>query len=239
MFKISFEPIRSLFQNWNVFEKVWLLSFIVMGCVITLVQHDTGFNFIVLLSGILCVVLAAKGNILNYSFGLFNSCAYAWICYNNGLYGEMGLNLFFFVPTAIIGIILWKKHTSAKQLQNARTISISKLILIILANISAIILLGYALAQIPTQNTPYIDATTNILSITATVLMMLRFKEQWWFYISLNMFTILMWAIRTIDGSGDGIMMLVMWSAFLINAIYGYYNWNKLAKNSSNVAIQQ
>jgi len=106
--------------------------------------------------------------------------------------------------------------------------------LIILSNIGCIAILGYLLAQISTQNTPYIDATTNILAISATILMLLRFKEQWWFYIALNIFSILMWAIRTLDGSGDGAMMLLMWSAFLINAIYGYYNWNKLAQNHSN-----
>ena len=235
MLKIfSTPPFRLLFKNWNVFEIVWLFSFIFIGCIITLVQHDTWFNFVVLLSGILCVVLAAKGNILNYSFGLFNSCAYAWICYNNGLYGEMGLNLLFFVPTALIGMLLWQKHTKEKQLQQAYTLRQAYLILIILSNIGCIAILGYLLAQIATQNTPYIDATTNILAITATILMLLRFKEQWWFYITLNIFSILMWAIRTIDGSGDGAMMLLMWSAFLINAIYGYYNWNKLAQNYSN-----
>ena len=49
-----------LFKNWNVFEIVWLFSFIFIGCIITLVQQDTWFNFVVLLSGILCVVLAEK-----------------------------------------------------------------------------------------------------------------------------------------------------------------------------------
>ena len=231
MFKTArFNHMIHLWKSWNLFEILWLLIFLSIGCVITFVQQDTWFNFAVLLSGILCVVLAAKGNILNYVFGLFNSCAYAWICYQNGLYGEMGLNLFFFVPTALIGIWLWKKHTQTTQLQFARSISFKQLSIIMLLNLIGITILGFALMQISSQNNPFIDATTNLLAITATILMLYRFKEQWWFYIALNLFSILLWAFRTMDGSGDGVMMLLMWTAFLINAIYGFYNWHRLEK---------
>ena len=231
MFKTArFNHMIHLWKSWSLFEILWLLIFLSIGGVITFVQQNTWFNFAVLLSGILCVVLAAKGNILNYVFGLFNSCSYAWICYQNGLYGEMGLNLFFFVPTALIGIWLWKKHTQTTQLQIARSISFKQLSIIMLLNLIGITILGFALMQISSQNNPFIDATTNLLAITATILMLYRFKEQWWFYIALNLLSILLWAFRTMDGSGDGVMMLLMWTAFLINAIYGFYNWHRLAK---------
>jgi nicotinamide mononucleotide transporter len=39
--------------------------------------------------------------------------------------------------------------------------------------------LGLVLAMNPDQNTPFIDAATNVLSIIATFLMMWRFKGQW------------------------------------------------------------
>jgi nicotinamide mononucleotide transporter len=60
-----------------------------------------------------------------------------------------------------------------------------------------------------------------------TFLMVWRYKEQWLVYIILNLFTILMWSIRAVNGSPDGAMMIVMWSAYLVNAVYGYYNWSK------------
>lgn len=223
-----------MLSSWNLFEKLWLSIFLLIGWVIAYVQQDNWLSFIVLLTGIVCVVLAAKGNITNYYFGLFNSCCYAYICYHNGLYGEMALNLLFFVPTGILGIFFWRKHIQNQQLLNARALSLSFLWLLLLFNLICICLLGYALAQIPTQNTPYIDATTNILAIFATFLMMLRYKEQWYFYILLNAFSILMWWIRTLDGSQEGLMMLVMWSAFLINAFYGFYNWRKMASAASH-----
>lgn len=60
--------------------------------------------------------------------------------------------------------------------------------------------------------------------------MVRRFKEQWLVYIVLNLFTVLLWAIRLLEGSSEGMLMIVMWSAYLVNAVYGYYNWNKGAK---------
>lgn len=61
-------------------------------------------------------------------------------------------------------------------------------------------------------------------------LTLLRYREQWLLYITLNLFTILMWVIRLLHGSSDGILMIVMWSAYLINACYGFYNWSKGVK---------
>jgi nicotinamide mononucleotide transporter len=87
--------------------------------------------------------------------------------------------------------------------------------------------LGFGLSFIPEQNTAYIDAATNILSVAATILMMMRFREQWVCYIVLNVLTIIMWSIRAANGSPDGLLMIVMWSAYLINAVYGFYNWTK------------
>lgn len=220
-----------MFKNWNVFEKIWLCSFLCIGILVALTQDNNGFSLIVLLSGILCVVLAAKAHIANYYFGLFNSCCYAYLCYNNGLYGEWGLNLFFYVPTGIVGIMLWKKHIQQHQLKHIQSLSATSLVGLIFLNAISIAALGYILSLIPTQNTPYIDATTNALAMTATLLMMFRFREQWWFYIGLNLLTILMWAMRQMDGSQEGTMMVVMWFAFLINAFYGFYNWRKMQRN--------
>ncbi|MNO03121.1 Nicotinamide riboside transporter PnuC [compost metagenome] len=62
--------------------------------------------------------------------------------------------------------------------------------------------------------------------------MVRRFKEQWLVYIVLNMFTVLLWVIRTLEGSGEGQLMIIMWSAYLINAVYGYYNWSQGAKEA-------
>jgi nicotinamide mononucleotide transporter len=213
-------------KNWNLYEIIWLVVFSVVAIVITVIAKDTWFGFSVFITGVLCVILAAKGDIWTYLFGTYNTFAYAYLAYTNGLLGEMGLNLFFFAPMNIIGFIMWKKRMNGDTVE-MRGMKIKGLILTTVSCILGSLVIGFGLSLIPTQNTPYIDATTNVLSIVATFLMVWRYKEQWLVYIALNLFTVLMWIIRVLNGSSDGAMMIVMWSAYLVNSVYGYYNWSK------------
>jgi nicotinamide mononucleotide transporter len=213
-------------KNWKLYEIIWLLLFSLVAILLTIVWKDTLFGFSVFITGVLCVVLAAKGNIWTYYFGMYNTFGYAYLAYNNGLFGEVGLNILFFLPMNIIGYIMWKKSMSGNVVE-MRGLQKNNKILIIIICVLGSIGLGFLLSLVHVQNTPYVDAITNVLSVVATFLMVYRFKEQWLLYIVLNIFTIIMWSLRTINGSPEGAMMIVMWSAYLVNAIYGYYNWNK------------
>jgi len=218
-------------KNWKMYEIIWLVLFSGIAIVLSVISKDSVFNFSVFLTGVLCVVLAAKGNIWTYIFGMYNTLGYAYLAYSNGLFGEMGLNLLFFVPMNIIGYILWKKHISNKVVQ-MRKLKIIATSLIFAACVASSVGMGYLLSLIPGQNTPYIDATTNVLSIVATFLMISRYKEQWLLYITLNILTIIMWTIRLQNGSPEGMIMIVMWSAYFVNSLYGYYTWSMGAKTT-------
>ncbi len=212
-------------KNWKLYEIIWLISFSLIAIAVSTVSKESAFNFSVFLTGVLCVVLAAKGNIWTYIFGLYNTSAYAYLSYTNGLFGEMGLNLFFFVPMNVIGYIMWRKHLTGQVVDMKKLDAVTNS-LIMAGCVAGIVGLGYLLSLIRGQNTPYIDATTNILSVAATLLMVLRYREQWVLYFVLNVFTVIMWVIRFNNGSPEGMIMIVMWSAYLVNSIYGYWIWN-------------
>lgn len=221
-------------KNWNLYEKLWLFLFVIVAIIITLYTKDSLFGFSVFLTGILCVVLAAKGNIWTYVFGMYNTFGYAYLAYSNELFGEMGLNLLFFAPMNVIGFLKWRKNMADDSVVEMRALSLKGFMVSIIISIVCILLMGFGLSFIPGQKTPYIDATTNILSIVATFLMTFRYREQWIYYIVLNVFTVLMWTIRWINGSSDGMIMVLMWSAYLINAVYGYINWTRGSKKAIN-----
>ena len=52
--------------------------------------------------------------------------------------------------------------------------------------------------------------------------MILRYREQWLLWIALNILSIFLWA--------ETPAMYLMYSAYLLNSLYGYYNWTKLVK---------
>ncbi len=211
-------------KGWNLYEICWLIVFILIGSYLSISWKDSIFGLSVFISGVLCVVLAAKGSIWTYIFGMYNTFGYAYMSYTNGLFGEMGLNLFFFAPTNVIGLMMWRKKME-ENVVIMRELANKYRVITGIVCIVGIVATGFLLSLIKGQNTPYIDATTNTLSIIATVLMMYRYKEQWILYIILNIFTIIMWSIRMANGSPEGMLMIVMWSSYLVNAVYGYYNW--------------
>ncbi|MGD8191077.1 nicotinamide riboside transporter PnuC [Brevibacillus ginsengisoli] len=221
--------MRKSLGDWNLYEIAWLVIFSGIAIVLTVIMKDTLFGFTVFITGVLCVVLAAKGNLMTYVFGMYNTFGYAYLAYVNGLFGEVMLNLLFFVPMNAIGFVMWKKNRQGGKLA-MRKMDQRGLFLVTVICVIGSLSLGFGLSFIPTQNSPYIDALTTVLSVVATFLMVRRFKEQWLVYIILNISTVLLWVIRTLNGSSDGVLMIVMWSAYLINAIYGYYTWNKGAK---------
>ena len=48
-------------------------------------------------TGVICVVLVAKGSIWNYLFGLVNVSLYAYISYKAALYGDAALNALYYL----------------------------------------------------------------------------------------------------------------------------------------------
>ena len=69
-----------------------------------------------------------------------------------------------------------------------------------------------------------LDSASTTISIFANLLMMLRYREQWLLWIIIDAITVVMWLVA------KDFIMVTMWSVYLINAFYGYYNWTKISK---------
>ncbi|SDW98976.1 nicotinamide riboside transporter PnuC [Paenibacillus sp. CF384] len=223
--------MRRYVGSWNWFELSWLVLFTLIAALFNVLSKDSIFGFTVFITGVLCVVLTAKGMLMSYVFGMYNTVGYAYLAYINGLFGEVMLNLLFFVPMNVVGFYMWRKNLQGGRL-SMREMKMKGLLLVGIVCLLGSLLVGFGLSFIKGQNAPYMDALTTVLSVVATILMVRRFKEQWLLYMVLNIFTVLLWIVRTLDGSEDGLMMIIMWSAYLVNAGYGYYIWNRGAKEA-------
>src|SRR3954466_3951520 len=99
-----------IFKNWTRFEIVWLFTFTIVNIYLFIAWEDSLIGLISSITGMLCVVLVAKGKIANYYFGIVQTLTYAYIAYGYGLYGEVMLNALFYFPVQFIGIYLWKQN---------------------------------------------------------------------------------------------------------------------------------
>jgi nicotinamide mononucleotide transporter len=207
-------------------DGIWLAFLLVTGVSLSTYLVTSIFDATVLLSGILCVGLIAVGRREGYLIGLYNSLTYSILAYGNGLFGEVYLNLLFFVPTGVIGYVTWSRHTKSDMTVEMRQLCRSQRLAVVAICVACTMGLGFLLKLNPHQNTPFIDASTNVLSVVATLLMVWRFKEQWLLYILLNIITIGMWFLRFRAGGAAGDLMILMWSLFLLNALFGYWRWH-------------
>jgi nicotinamide mononucleotide transporter len=207
-------------------ERVWLTFLVVAGGALSACLATSIFDATVFLSGVLCVGLIAIGLREGYIIGLYNSLSYSILAYGNGFFGEVYLNLLFFVPTGVIGYVMWSRHMRQDRTVKMRQLGWKQRFTVAAICIVCTVGLGLLLGLNPRQNMPFLDATTNVLSVVATFLMMWRFKEQWLLYILLNIITIGMWFLRFRAVGEVGDLMILMWSLFLLNAIFGCWRWH-------------
>lgn len=267
--------IKAIYQRMNQFEKVWLLVFstIILATTVYFSYGSTKWdspwsvilNWVIspvsALTGVVCVVLCAKGHIDNWIWGLVNSVTYGAVAWASGYYGDWMLNWFFFIPTQIIIYFAWRKNTSSFGIVNIKKI---KPIYIVAFFVSAAlmifiltkILLGVdswfinawkrnatvytnLAAMFGLKNLgPFLDATTVVLQIFAEIFLITRLAQQWPLWFATNVASIIIWlAVIITDKTSYGyaIPTLVMWIAYLVNSLYGNIVWFKKPITSSNI----
>ncbi len=189
---------------------------------------DNWVGIIASLTGMICVVLVAKGKISNYYFGIVNVVAYAWVAYQWKYYGEVMLNLIYFLPMQFYGIWFWRKNLKKKSKEDVLIKFLSNKQRVIWALISIVGVVGYGIVlKLMGGSLPFVDSTSTVLSIIAMVLMARLYMEQWILWIIVDVVSVIMWFVVMFKGGND-VAVLIMWSAYLVNAVYGLINWIKL-----------
>ena len=195
-------------------------------------------NGIAAFTNVICIILISFGKISNFFWGFFAVSIYGCIALVWDYVGDMQLNLFFFLPFQFIGYSLWKFHLDSQQEIISKSLNLKTSIVTIYF---AIVLSVFFYFEIPEfsrvilgkynfdgntfqQVLPHIlDSLTNSLSIVAQILMLLRFREQWIFWIIVNIFQIAMYsgaAHNRLD-----VNLLLMWIVALGNSCFGFYQW--------------
>lgn len=221
-----------IFKDWNLFEKSWLIIFTLINVAVLIYSKEGILGFTASVTGMLSVILVAKGKISNYYFGIINVVIYGFISYNSKYYGEAMLNILYFLPMQIIGFMMWRKNNvnidESKEVKAERMTAKEIILWSVLSGI-AVIVYGIILKKL--NNTlPMADSFTTVLSVTAMILMVKRYIEQWIVWIMIDIVAIYMWLFIKSDYN-----ITIMWTAYLVNAVYGLYNWAKLYRREREV----
>ena len=221
---------KEFIYGHSLFDRFYMLSMLALQIIVFCVSPDSLLGIVAGISGVISVVLCAKGKISFYFIGFIQTTTYLFLAWENRFYGEVMENIFYLV-TMIWGIFIWKKNLEQNEdgSQNvvAKKFTIPQWILSVIGTSIATVLMGYWLNSIGSAQT-YTDAATNILAIFAQLLMIRRYREQWLWWLIIDLLCLKMWFVA---GNWSMVAMYIAWT---INCIYGWYNWTKIEKRIEN-----
>lgn len=217
---------QEFMHGYSLFDKLFMVSMLLVQIVVFCVSPDSVLGVIAGISGVISVVLCAKGKISFYFIGFVQTITYLFLAWRNCFYGEVMENIFYLV-TMIWGIFVWKKNSTVDDNGSAHVEALKftpvMWVLSILGTVACTLGMGYWLNSIGSAQA-YTDAATNVLAIFAQILMVKRYKEQWLWWFIIDLLCLKMWFVA---GNWSMVAMYVAWT---INCIYGWYNWTKLNK---------
>lgn len=197
-----------------------LLIALVSQAILGIWAKDDMISFISGISGIISVVLCSQRKISFYLFGFIQLITYVVIVSKSHLWGELVENIFYFV-TMIVGIVLWIKNYDKKEYQvKSKSLTqewkIACLLTFLLGTIFVWLVLSYT-----NDAYPFLDSISTVPAFIAQILMITGYREQWRYWLIVDVSSIVMWAII------GNPFMIVQFSLWTLNCIYGMYKWKE------------
>ena len=134
-------------NSMGIFDWVLILGVVLCNIIyaVSASEYDI-IGFIAAISGIVCVVLAAKGNVWNFLFGTIQVTLYAYISFKSTAYGNAAVNALYYLPMQFVGLWQWRKRgASAQESLKARRLSMPQLIIVAAICVVCTVILAFLL----------------------------------------------------------------------------------------------
>lgn len=250
-------------EKITMFEKVWVTVFTVLilgaTCYFSYTVTDYTSTKSVLinwvispisaLTGIVSVVLTARGKLSSFWFGIINCVTYGYISFAGGIYGDTLINILYFLPMQFVGLIIWKANMSSDGVVKNKFLKYpirTSIIAFVVWFIFTKILNSFDhfltismkktsafYTSMPKGIGVWLDSFTEIGQFFGQLLLTLGRVESWIFWFAINIVSIYMWTMITLANTSNlafAVPTLVMFIGYLVNSVYGYIIWSKRAK---------
>ena len=219
---------REMWDGFSLYEKLFMWGMVLLQILVYIVAPDSWYGVVADIAGCISVVLTAKGRWMMYPIGFIQNFTYTVLAFQNMFYGEV-IEQVFYVVTMIWGMVAWAKNMNTNddgtQDVKTRKFGLVEWIISIVGTVVGTYVFGRALVAMGAAQ-PYTDAATNVMALFAQIMMVKRYREQWIWWILIDLFCIKMWLVA---GNWSMVAMYIAWTA---NCVYGWYNWTKLNKKS-------
>lgn len=179
-------------------------------------------------TGILCVWLAAKNNIWNWPFAIVSVLIYIFIFFESKLYADMGLQ-FYFLGMNLYGWYFWSKNKNNPQASRPISSITSKEILLSIIGISVFTaVIGFLLHKKTDASFPFIDSFCTACSLIAQLFLARKVLQNWLIWIFVDVIYVGVYFSKDLYATG------LMYALYIFIAIMGYLDWRKTYREQNN-----
>jgi len=219
-------------KNLNTLEKcLWLLSLIVVSASFLVAKERDYMTLTASLIGVTALIFLAKGDVLGQILTVIFSIFYSVISYKFKYFGEMITYLGMTAPIAVLSVITWIKNPYSEKQVAVSRLSGKKIFAVIVISIPVTIAFYFILGFFGTSNLiiSTISVTTSFIASTLTML-----RSPWYAvaYALNDVVLIALWILASVSDISF-LPMVFCFLMFLINDLYGFYNWIKMEKEQS------
>jgi nicotinamide mononucleotide transporter len=182
-------------------------------------QHQTLLEIIGVITGLLCVYLAAKNIIWNWPLAIISVIIYIFIFFEAHLFADMGLQVYFLVVN-IYGWYFWSKKPTTDEKVPVMRIARKETLLSGLAIVLFTFLLGSVL-KYTSASFPYLDSFCAACSIVAQILMARKVLENWLIWVFVDVIYVGVYIFKDLH------LTALMYAIYVAIALMGYIDWKK------------
>jgi nicotinamide mononucleotide transporter len=206
-------------EGRNINEHLFMLIGIFLQLIAWYITKDSLISLISGVTGIISVILCSQRKISFYFFGFIQLGTYMYLAWQQRFYGELIENVFYII-TMLIGIVVWlKNYNTEEQIVESKRLSDRLFYIICSIMVFICVLFGYYMKYFTDNTQPFMDSFSTVPAFIAQTLLMLRYREQWIFWIIIDVVSIFMWMFA------DNWIMVIQFIFWTMNCIYGYRKW--------------
>ncbi len=187
------------------------------------------------ITGLLCVYLAAVNNIWNWPFAIISVTLYIFIFFEARLYADMGLQ-FYFLGANIYGWYFWSRKKGSEIKVPVVSISLKQIIWTIIAIAIITPSLGYTLVKLSPilhykpASYPYLDSFCTSVSLIAQLFMARKIYQNWLMWVFVDIIYVGVYFIKHLQPTA------FMYAIYAVIALLGYLDWRKEFNKQLNKA---
>ncbi len=220
------EFVKKELDGWGNVERVLFPLTVLLIIAISIFLNDSKIALVSAICGVSYSILAGKGKISCYFFGLLGTFCYSYISFKNALYGNLCLYMCYYFPMQVFGIFRWRKHLKPESGEIVKTKLPVKYRILTAAAAIILSLILYFILKYFNDQSPAIDAVTSVFSVIGLILTVKRCIEQWHIWFVVNFLSVIMW-IRAYMLGSNCFATILMWTVYLVLTVYFYITWKK------------